>query len=232
MELNGAIILITGSSTGIGKATALAFAKEGVNLIITYHSNEAEGREVEQACRQAGAKKVILLQLDVTNNESITQLVNQTVQTFGEISVLINNAGTIEWKYLEEQRLEEIERQVRVNLEGLIKMTKISLPHISEMIINIASTAGIRAHKDLTTYCATKWGVRGFTKALTDEVNHLRIYAVNPGPTATAMTDYEGIDPAYVAEIIVNLTKGKIEANSGDDIIISDYLPHNIARNI
>lgn len=223
MELSNKIILITGGATGIGKETALAFARQHASLVLTYYSDESQGKEAEQLCKEQGASNVALFHLDITDNKSTLHLVEKTLKKHGSIALLINNAGTIEWKHLSEQSFEEIERQVRTNLEGLIKLTKACLPHITDMIINIASTAGIHAHRDLTTYCAAKWGVRGFTKALAQELN-IPVYAVNPGATATAMTGFEGIPPAKVAEIIVNLAKGKYNVRSGDDITIPDYL--------
>lgn len=149
--------------------------------------------------------------------KSIRQVVDQTIKKFGKISILVNNAGTIAWKLLEKQNLDEIENQVRTNLEGLIKMTKICLPHLEDTIINISSGAGKSGYAELTTYCATKFGVRGFTQALAEEVP-FKVYSVNPDTTKTRMTNFRGRPPEQVAEVILNAAKGKYGVPSGSDI--------------
>ncbi len=92
------------------------------------------------------------------------------------------------------------------------------------MIINIASGAGQTGYADLTTYCATKFGVRGFTQALAKEVSNIRIYAVCPDMTATRMSNFEGRPPEDVARIIFNTAKGKYKVPHGGDINIWDHL--------
>ncbi len=222
-SLKGKVVFITGSSIGIGRETAFKFAKEGCKLVITYFKDKKEAEETLKKCMDLGAEDGIIVQLNVKDTKSIRDTVGEVVKRYGEIAILINNAGVIQWKHLESQTLDEIEDQIRTNLEGLIKMTKIALPHIKDIIINIASGAGMHPYADLTVYCATKFGVRGFTQALAQELKDIKIYAVNPGMTKTRMTDYEGIEPSRVAEVILDLAKGKIKASSGDDINIWDY---------
>ncbi len=146
------------------------------------------------------------------------------VKKFSKINVLINNAGVVFWKELLEQEDEEIENQIRTNLEGLIKVTKYCLPYVKEMIINISSGAGKTGHATLTTYCATKFGVRGFTQALARELKEIKVYSVNPGRTKTRMTDFSGDSPEKVAEIIFNTALGNYKIPSGGDVDVWDLL--------
>src|SRR3989344_7821891 len=210
MNLSGKVVLITGSSQGIGKETAFLFAKERAKLVITYHKNKSGAEEAAEKCREFGAEDVLVLPLDLRENESIKNAVAKTVERFGGIDVLINNAGYLAEKKTRDQTFEDIEDQVRTNLEGLIKMTSAALLHIKEAVINIASGAGKSPYAELATYSATKFGVRGFTQSLAIEEPKLRIIAVNPGLTATAMTDFEGEPPQHVAEVVLKATKGDI----------------------
>lgn len=224
MNLKGKVVLITGSSRGIGREDAYKFAQERCKLVITYKGHKNEAEEVLRRCKELGAEDVLLVELNVADTNSIENAIKKIIDRFGKISILINNAGVIFWKHFENQALDEIESQLRVNLEGLIKMTYFCLPYITEMIINIASGAGLHGYPELTVYCATKWGIRGFTKALASELHRIKVYAVNPGMTATEMTGYEGIDPAKVAQVVLNLVKGEYSLPSGSDVNIWDYV--------
>ena len=102
-------------------------------------------------------------------------------------------------------------------------MTKVALPHIREMIINIGSGAGKTGFPELTTYCATKFGVRGFTQSLAQEETDIKVYTVNPGMTATRMTGYKGVSPSIVAKVILNTAKGIYRKPSGSDIDVWEY---------
>ena len=218
MDLKGKVVLITGASIGIGRATALEFAKEKANLILTYYRDKREGEKTAEECFKLGAEGVHLHYLNLKDDESIERLREEVLKKFNGIDVLVNNAGVVAWKPLREQSFEEIEDQIRVNLEGLIKITKVFLPYISECVINVGSGAGKSPFSELTTYCATKYGLRGFTQAIALEEKHLRIYAVNPGMTATRMTNYMGVPPRVVAKVIVNTAKGVYRVSSGGDI--------------
>jgi 3-oxoacyl-[acyl-carrier protein] reductase len=216
------IVLITGSSGGIGSETAYAFAAEKSKLIITYCNNKSAGEQTAQKCKERGASEVILVKLDLNDNKNITRVVKEAVERFSRIDILINNAGVIAWKPLREQGLNDIEHQVRTNLEGLIKITRLCLPHITDMIINIASGAGQTGFADLTTYCATKFGVRGFTQSLALELTGIKVISVNPDMTKTKMTNFEGRPPAQVARVVLNTAKGKYKVVSGGDVNVWD----------
>ena len=223
MELKNKVVLITGSSIGIGRYTAYEFAKEGSKVIITYYKDKEEALKTYNTCLELGMPEGLVLYLNLKDNGSIVKCVNEVLDRFGYIDILINNAGVLAWKPLREQSFEEIEAQIRVNLEGLIKMTKVALPHIREMIINIGSGAGKTGFPELTTYCATKFGVRGFTQSLAQEETDIKVYTVNPGMTATRMTGYKGVSPSIVAKVILNTAKGIYRKPSGSDIDVWEY---------
>lgn len=223
MELKNKIVLITGSSIGIGRETAFKFAKEGCKLIVTYYEDKKEGENTARKCLDLGADDVLLIQLNVMDNSSIKNCVKRTIEKFNHIDILINNAGIVVWKPLKEQSFEDIENEIRTNLEGLVKMTRECLPYIKEAIISISSGAGKNSFGGLSTYCATKFGVRGFTQTMAQELNDIRVFSVNPGSTATRMTNYHGTPPEKVAEIILKAAKGEIKPDSSRDVDVWEY---------
>lgn len=227
MNLEKKTVFITGSSSGIGKEIACAFAKEKSNVIITYHSDKTEGEKVFHECTQMGAYSAMLMQLDITDNTSITQAVNTVVKRFDSIDILINDAGVIAWKSLKEQSFEEIESQIRTNLEGTIKMTKTAIPHVTSAVMNVASRAGERALPNVSVYSATKFGIRGFTQSIAKEYPDLKIFALDPGMTATEMTDYKGVNPKEVADLVVKAMKGELSVPQGGDLDAWDMLGQN-----
>ncbi|MBD3209895.1 SDR family NAD(P)-dependent oxidoreductase [Candidatus Micrarchaeota archaeon] len=227
MDLKEKVVLVTGSSAGIGKETALAFSKKGCRTVVTYNSGREEGEKVHQECSRNSES--LFLQLDVTSSESIRKAVEDTVKKFGRLDILVNNAGIIRWKHLIEQEESDIEAQIDVDLKGLIKMTRKALPTLHRqkegMIINIASMAGKRGYAELTVYCAAKFGVRGFTRALAKELpDGIRTYCVNPGMTATKMTGFKGVPPSEVAGIIIRTAEERLDKSSGEDVDVPDYL--------
>ena len=224
VDLRNKVVLITGSSLGIGRETAFKFAKEGCKVVISYYKDKKEAEQVARKCLELGASDVLLIQLNVMDNSSIKNCVKKVTNKFGNIDILINNAGIVVWKRLKEQTFEDIENEVRTNLEGLIKMTRECLPYVKDTIINISSGAGKDAFAGLSTYCATKFGVRGFTQAIAQELRHIKVYSVNPGTTATRMNNFRGITPEKVAEIILRTAKGEIKPDSQRDIDVWDYI--------
>ncbi len=218
------VVFVTGSSNGIGREIALAFAAEGAKLAVTFFSDARGGRETEKRCRERGSEETLLLSLDLRDTKSIRTAVDDVVRRFGKIDILINNAGVAVWKELREQSVADIENQLRTNLEGLIKMTLFCLPHVEEMIINVASGAGQRGFAELAPYCASKFGVRGFTQALAQEMTRPKMYVVNPDMTSTRMTGFRGRPPDQVAQVVLNTARGKYRRPSGSDINVWDYV--------
>ena len=210
-------ILITGSSSGIGRYTAHEFSKNGYELILTYCKDKKGGEKTREECVRFGALKVNLFALDLRKNEEIMALNRVCRKSFPRIDFLVNNAAIICWKPLKNQNHEEIENQIRINLEGTIKLTKALLPFIQKIVINVGSKMSKKVRSDLPVYCASKFGLRGFSQALALDRPDLFVYCVNPDLTATKMTGFVGRDPAEVAKIIFRVSQ-QCTIVSGSDI--------------
>lgn len=223
-DLKDKVVIITGSSLGIGKETAYKFAEEGCKVVITYYKDKKEGSDVLKKCLELGASDALLLQLNVMDDNSIKNCVKKVVDKFGRIDILVNNAGIGIWKPLKEQSFEDIQNQIRTNLEGLIKITKECVAYVENAIINIASGAGQEGFAELSVYCATKFGVRGFTQSIAKEIRNIKIYSVNPATTATRMTNFHGTRPEKVAQVIVDTAKGVYKVKSGSDIDVWEHV--------
>ena len=228
MEIKDKVVFITGSSVGIGAATAIEFAKEGAKVVVTYNTNKKKAEEVLKKCENFG--ECLLLHLNVKNFDSIKKCVEEVIDEFGGIDVLVNNAGVISWKDFVEQSSDEIENQVEVNVKGLMWMTKEVLPVMKGqgegVVVNISSGAGKTAYSGLSVYCGTKFFVRAFTQSLSKELEDsgIEFISVNPGSTKTQMTNFRGVEPEKVAKIIVNSVKGKIKPDSFRDVDVWKYL--------
>lgn len=217
MDLSNKIVFITGGSKGIGEAISYAYAREKAKVVITFNSDSQAAEKVRGQCLKLGSPDVLSLKLDIRDSQSIKDCIAKTKEKFGHIDILINNAGVIGWEKFEHETFEEIENQVRTNLEGLIKITSAALPQIKEGIVNIASRAGHVPYPGRSVYCATKYGVIGFTKSLALECPDLKIFSVSPGATKTAMWNFDsGVDPTVVADMIVKGWKGEIPLKDGD----------------
>ncbi|OGW32449.1 MAG: hypothetical protein A2X59_10995 [Nitrospirae bacterium GWC2_42_7] len=212
------VIFITGSSSGIGRETAYRFASAGAKIVLTYYKGEKRGVMAEKHCIKLGASDTLLLHLDVTDSGSIVSALKKAVRKFGGIDVLVNNAGTGRFDLFKKQTSRDIERQIRTNLEGLIKMTHAAIPFVRKSVINIASAAGKESYPEMVVYCASKFGVRGFTQGLAQEYPRLRICSINPDMTSTRLSGYEGRPSADVADVIFRAASGRIKFEHGGDV--------------
>lgn len=217
-KLAGKTVLITGASGGIGRHTALSFAKEKCNLALTFFEGIGVVEKIQQQCLEAGSPEVELIQLDIKDGSSIKRAVNQAVLAFGAIDVLVNCAGVVRWKRFEAQTNDDIDDQLDSNLGGVIKLTKQILPHMRSTVINIVGGAGSYPVVDLSVYCATKFGVKGFTQVLAKEYPALNFYSVSPTMTSTKMTDYHGMPAQKTADVIVQTAKDGCGNETGADI--------------
>ena len=222
-DLSGKVVLVTGASIGIGCAVALQFAAAGCRLALTYFEHRAEADDVAERCRGLGSPDVIAVSLQQADDDSIRALFETVSDRFGALDILVNNAGVVVWKPFLEQDSGEIESQLAIDLQGLIKLTWIFLPLVGDAIINIGSSAALHGSATLAPYCAAKWGVRGFTKALALEHPDKRIVCVHPAHTATRMNDMQGMPPERVAEIVLRVARGDIEFEAGGDVDVRDY---------
>ncbi|WP_248927082.1 SDR family oxidoreductase [Paenibacillus hamazuiensis] len=180
-------ILITGASSGIGRAAAVYFSQQGWNVVATMRSPEKE-KELNQMDR------VLVTKLDVLEKETIAEAIAKGIERFGKIDVLLNNAGYAAVGALEAANDLQIKKQFDVNVFGVIHTTKAILPHFRASqggtIINISSTAGRVAFPLLSLYHASKFAVEGLSESLFYELatHHIKIKVVEPGNVATDFT--------------------------------------------
>lgn len=216
-------ILITGASSGIGQATAYKFATAGADLILTYFKNKSGAEKTKNKCLELGAKSVEIFKLDLSDNNDILDFTEKIIKQYKNIDILINNAGISTMGKITEVDFEIIQKQIDTNLTGVIKLTSKLLSNINQSIINIGSNLGLQGHSNMSTYSASKFGLRGFTQSIAQEFKKLKIYTVNPGLTSVARTDFKGLAVGKVAQIIFNSATGKYKAKSSSDININDY---------
>ena len=192
--MSAPVTLITGALTGIGRATAQAFAREGVTVVVSGR-RQAEGQALETELRGLGAKTTFIA-ADVSHADDIRHLVDQVISQFGRLDVAVNNAGTEgQPGPLTLQTPESYAAMFDTNVLGTLLSLKHELrvmqPQGAGSIINISSTMGERGAANLSLYTASKHAVEGLTKstALEAAAFGVRVNAVAPGPTETAMLD-------------------------------------------
>src|SRR4030081_1041454 len=171
-KLNEKVALITGGSRGIGAAIAKRLAADGASVAITYAKDANAAAAVVKAIERDGGKAVAI-QADAADAEAVRAAVEKTVATFGQLDVLVNNAGTAIPKTFEETTLEEMDRVIDINIRGVFVTTQAALKHMKSggRIIMIGSSVGERNNMPgLTPYSATKGAVKMFTQGLCREV--------------------------------------------------------------
>jgi len=194
--LHQKVALVTGGSRGIGAAIAKRLAADGANVAITYSTGADAAAAVVSAIEQAGGK-AIAIQADATDNKAVQGAVEKTVAAFGEIDVLVNNAGTAIPKTFEETTLDEMDRMININLRGTLAATQAALKHMNQggRIIMIGSCVGEHVQTPgLVAYSATKGAVKMFTQALSREVGSrgITVNNVQPGPIDTDLNPAAG----------------------------------------
>lgn len=188
------LAIITGGTRGIGKQIALTFAKEGYNIAINYRTENEDLKNTKKEIEENNVK-CITFQGDVTNFKECEQFVKQIVEEFGNIDVLVNNAGITRDTLLMRMKEEDFKQVIDTNLIGTFNVTKNVISYMmkarSGRIINISSVVGISGNAGQTNYSASKAGIIGFTKSLAKEVasRNITVNAVAPGFIETQMTD-------------------------------------------
>ncbi|BAS54149.1 3-oxoacyl-(acyl-carrier-protein) reductase 1 [Leptolyngbya boryana NIES-2135] len=193
MELQGKVAIVTGASRGIGRATALALAEEGATVVVNYASSSGAADAVVAEIVGNGGS-AIALQADVSKADQVDALINSTLEKYGRIDVLVNNAGITRDTLLLRMKPEEWQAVIDLNLTGVFLCTravsKIMLKQRSGRIVNITSVAGLMGNPGQANYSAAKAGVIGFTKTVAKELasRGITVNAVAPGFIETDMT--------------------------------------------
>ena len=195
-RLKDRIALITGASSGIGKGIAIAFAREGANIVVADKSGEKQAAEVLAGIREQG-RQSLFVQTDVSDERSVKRMAEAAIAKFGRVDILVNNAGIFTKSLIENLSVEDWDRVVNTNLRGTFLCTRALIGQMLERrdgrIINIASQLGQIGGKSVGHYVASKSGVIGFTKSLAREVatRGVLVNAIAPGPIETPLLESE-----------------------------------------
>ncbi len=245
-KLVGAVAVVTGAGSGIGRATSLALANKGCYLALADVNQEGMAQTAAQLA-SLGAK-VSQHQVDVSNKEQMAALPGEVEQTYGRINVLVNNAGVELTTRFEEQSLEDFEWIVGINFWGVIYGCQFFLPILKRQkeshIVNVSSMFGFYGVPSQSSYCATKFAVRGFTESLRAEMKgtNVGVTCIHPGAINTNIMRNEktlgtqmesqsskfmryATAPEKVANKIVHgIEKNKRRVRIGPDSYLSDWL--------
>lgn len=220
MDLKNKVALVTGAGKGIGRAIALALAKEGANIVIASRTM----KDLQSLAREIGdlGRKALPVEADVTRESNIKTMIRTAVDKFTGLDILINNAGIGILGRVEEMSTQDWDDMFEVNLRGLFICTREALPHLKRKresaVVNVASLAGKNAFVGGGGYAASKWGVLAFTKCLMLEERDagVRVLAICPGSVDTRFFDHPSLPspknknilhPQDVAQAVVDALK-------------------------
>ena len=213
MDFESKAVVVTGAGSGIGRATALCFAKAGANTVIADINLEAAQETVELIHKEGG--NAVALKVDVSDPASVEALVAFTLKTFSGIYAVVNNAAIQVNKTAEDTSFEEWNRQLAVNLGGVFLCSKYFLPHLKKSkgsIVNMSSVNGFFVEPTCAGYCATKAAIIGLTKAMAIDHGHegVRVNCICPGYIDAGLA--EGYFQAQANPASARLEAGKLHA--------------------
>ena len=190
-KLKGKVALVTGGDSGIGRAIAVIFAKEGANVAISYLNEHSDAEDTKRSVEAAG-QACLLIPGDIGNEPFCQQIVEQTVHEFGQLDILINNAAEQHPKQsIEEITAEQLEHTFRTNIFSMFYLVKAALPHLKagSTIINSASVTAYKGNSSLLDYSSTKGAIVAFTRSLSASLveKGIRVNGVAPGPIWTPL---------------------------------------------
>lgn len=244
--LEGKVALVTGASRGIGKAIALKLAEHGADVIVNYVSSEEGALEVKKQIEAMG-RKAYIYQADIANRDESAGMVNFTLEKFGKIDILINNAGIVRYGTITDMSEKDWNDVVNTNLSGLFHLCQLVTPHMINSnygkIVNISSLSAIMNLPASYGYTATKAGVAAFTRVLSAELidKNISVNAIAPGIIKTDMLNSLGdaadyylqqipakrfCEPEEVAELAYFLCNDVSRYIVGQTIVIDGGLAH------
>lgn len=192
-KLNGKVALISGGDSGIGRSTAVLFAREGADIAIIYLDENDDAAQTQKLVELEG-RRCLTIQQDVGDSEGVKHAVEQVIQQFGKINILVNNAGVqYPQKDLTDIDDEQLEKTFKTNIFGMFNITRAVLPHLQEgdSIINTTSITSYQGHEELIDYASTKGAITTFTRSLSSNLmkqkRGIRVNGVAPGPIWTPL---------------------------------------------
>lgn len=236
-RLEGKVAVITGGAGGMGASHAKRFVKEGAKVVIA----DLGTTNGENAAKELG-ENAIFIELDVTDESSWKNLVEQTESTFGPINILVNNAGIVASSSIKDTSYEDYKKTITVNQDGIFLGMKHVHPSMKKAdkgsIVNISSISGIVGNPNNSAYVASKFAVRGLTKAAAAEfgVDNIRVNSVHPGVIRTAMTEQPDVkeivqtmiemvplkrlaEPEEITDLVVYLSSDESSYSTGTEFI-------------
>jgi len=205
-NIEGKVIVITGASSGLGEATARHLSEQGAIVALAARRTERIQSLADEITKNGG--KALVVPTDVTERDQVKELVDKTVEEFGRIDVMINNAGLMPQSLLERLKVDEWDQMIDVNIKGVLYGIAAALPYMKEQksghFINVSSVAGHTVHPGGAVYSATKRAVRTLSEGLRQEVKpyNLRTTIISPGAVDTELPD--SISDKEVSENIHN----------------------------
>ena len=195
-RLKGKVALITGGDSGIGKAVAVLFAREGADIAIAYLSEDEDANTTKAACEAEGAK-VLLCRGDLGEETHAKDVIAQTIDTFGKLDVLVNNAGEQHPdKDLTDITAQQLQRTFQTNIFAMFYLTQAARPHLKKgaAIVNCTSVTMYQGSAGLLDYSSTKGAITAFTRSLSENLigDGIRVNAVAPGPIWTPLNPFGG----------------------------------------
>jgi NAD(P)-dependent dehydrogenase (short-subunit alcohol dehydrogenase family) len=211
-KLKGKVVLITGGDSGIGRAAAIAFAKEGANIAVVYLDEHQDAQETRKYIEAEG-RECVLIAGDIADAKFCKKTVDTTLSSFGRLDVLLNNAAQqYPQKSIEDISEEQLERTFRVNIFSMFYLVKAALPHLKPgaRIINTASVTAYRGSPHLLDYSATKGAIVAFTRSLAQLVAErgILVNAVAPGPIWTPLIP-SSFDAEHVSDFGSDVPLGR-----------------------
>lgn len=212
-RLEGKVAIITGGDSGIGRAVAISYAKEGADVVIAYLNEHEDAKQTEKEVRKYG-KEPLLIATDIANEENCRKIIDQTISRFKRLDILVNNAAVQYVQHnIEDISAEQLEYTFRVNIFSQFYLTKFAVPHLKEgsSIINTASITAYRGNQELMDYSSTKGAIISFTRALSQSLvkKGIRVNAVAPGPVWTPLIP-ASFDAEKVGEFGKNTPIGRV----------------------
>ncbi|WP_188431868.1 SDR family oxidoreductase [Kroppenstedtia guangzhouensis] len=185
------VAVITGGDSGIGRAVAIAFAKEGAHVVIPYLCEDGDAKATQMRVEELG-RRCLPIRCDLTEEEAATEVIRQTLSTFGRLDILVNNhAVQFPQKSILEISPKQLELTFRTNIFSFFYLTRAALPHLhpGSSIINTTSVVAYEGHRELIDYSATKGAIVAFTRSLSQSLadRGIRVNAVAPGPIWTPL---------------------------------------------
>jgi len=221
------VVLVTGATSGIGHAVAVKFA-ESAARVVALGRNQAALREVESAVKNAGGQ-ALTLAVDVTNSEQSQCAMDETINRFGRLDVLVNAAGHISTGSIENTSLQAWDAMMDVNLRAVFQLMQMAAPHLIRTkgnIVNVSSVTGLRSFPGVLAYCVSKAGVDQLTRCAALELapGGVRVNAVNPGVVITEIHKRGGMSKADYEKFLEHSKTTHPIGRVGDPVEIAELI--------